>query len=152
MENLESNSPVLNDLIRLNNDRIAGYEKAIKELNDGSTDLQAVFHDAIVQSYQFIAGLEDAIENSGGNPKVDETTLEGKIYRSWMDIKEILIGNDRKAILKSCIAGEDAIYSAYTDAHNIKELPTATHLLIAQQKQSLALFGRKILALYNREV
>lgn len=151
MENLESNSPVLNDLIRLNNDRIAGYEKAIKELSGASADLQAIFHQGIIQSYRFIADLEDAIKHSGGTPKADETTLEGKIYRSWMDVKEIFVGNDRKAILESCIAGENAIYSAYVDAHNIKELPAPTHLLIAQQKQSLASANKKILTLYNNE-
>ncbi len=34
---------VLNDLIRINNDRIVGYEKAIKESKDTDVDLIAVF-------------------------------------------------------------------------------------------------------------
>jgi hypothetical protein len=34
---------VLNDLIQINNDRITGYEKSLKELKDSDTDLRDIF-------------------------------------------------------------------------------------------------------------
>lgn len=39
MENLESKTPIVNDLIQLNVDRIAGYEKAIQVLDENAVDL-----------------------------------------------------------------------------------------------------------------
>ena len=35
---------VLNDLIRINNDRIEGYERASKEAKDIDVDLRAIFN------------------------------------------------------------------------------------------------------------
>jgi hypothetical protein len=54
METLTSReaAAVLNDLIRINNDRIEGYEKALKELKAEDNDLQLVFLKAIDQSRQ----------------------------------------------------------------------------------------------------
>ncbi|GAA4792951.1 hypothetical protein GCM10023231_21430 [Olivibacter ginsenosidimutans] len=149
MENLESKTTVLNDLIRLNNDRIAGYEKAIQALNENTTDLKTVFHDQIVQSYAFIAELKEAVEDTGGKAEVDETTTEGKLFRSWMDIKAIFTGSDRQSVLESCIEGENAIHDAYTEASKLQELPTNTQFLIQQQKEKLAMSGKKIAALYH---
>ena len=40
MENTKAAVEVLNDLIQINNDRIAGYERALKELKDGDEDLK----------------------------------------------------------------------------------------------------------------
>src|SRR5690606_41336822 len=105
MKNLESKTPVLNDLIRLTNNRIAGYEQAIKHV-DGATHLQSVFHNQIVQSYGFITALEEAIENTGGHVDMDQSTIEGKIFRSWMEMKTFFAKDDRKAILESCVEGE----------------------------------------------
>ena len=42
---------VLDDLIEINNDRIEGYEKAIKETDD--PDLKALFIDMASRSHQF---------------------------------------------------------------------------------------------------
>jgi len=150
MENMESKTPVLNDLIRLNNDRIAGYEQAIKQL-DGATHLQSVFHKQIVQSYAFITALEEAIENTGGQATMDQSTTEGKIFRSWMDMKTFFAKDDRKAILESCVDGENAIYQAYQEASQIEELPQDAQFLINQQKQQLHVSNHTILQLYKAE-
>ncbi len=42
MENNKENAEILNDLILINNDRIAGYEKAINELKPEDSDSEAV--------------------------------------------------------------------------------------------------------------
>jgi len=38
---------VLNDLIRINHDRVVGYEKAIDELKDEDADLRVCFSDTL---------------------------------------------------------------------------------------------------------
>ena len=45
---------VLNDLIRINNDRIAGYEKAADEARDIDVDLRAVFSRMAEESRQYV--------------------------------------------------------------------------------------------------
>ena len=46
-----ANSETLNDLIRINNDRINGYSKAIAQAKDD--DLQSLFSQLAQQSRQF---------------------------------------------------------------------------------------------------
>ncbi|RYF22676.1 MAG: DUF2383 domain-containing protein, partial [Flavobacteriales bacterium] len=43
MESRTVNAEILNDLIEINNDRIAGYEKAIEELKAEDADLKTLF-------------------------------------------------------------------------------------------------------------
>ena len=43
MENNKMVAEVLNDLIQINNDRVDGYEKAIKELKAEDNDLKNAF-------------------------------------------------------------------------------------------------------------
>ncbi len=40
----------LNDLIRINLDRVDGYQKAIEKLDDGSGDLKTMFNNLLVQA------------------------------------------------------------------------------------------------------
>ena len=51
METTAMTSEVLNDLIQINNDRIEGYEKALKELKDEDADLKDLFISMIDESH-----------------------------------------------------------------------------------------------------
>ena len=44
---------ILNDLVRINQDRVVGYEKAIDELKDGDADLRTLFQRYITESRQY---------------------------------------------------------------------------------------------------
>ena len=48
MENTQLTIETLNDLIMINNDRIAGYEKAMEELKGKETDLTVLFEKMII--------------------------------------------------------------------------------------------------------
>jgi oligoendopeptidase F len=54
-DNNEELVQVLNDLIRINNDRIRGYEKAIQKTNDSDKQLVEVFSRMIDDSRQYEA-------------------------------------------------------------------------------------------------
>ena len=50
---MEKITNILNDLIRINHDRVVGYEKAVDELKDGDADLKTLFQRYIGESQQF---------------------------------------------------------------------------------------------------
>lgn len=133
----ENTYEVLNDLIRINNDRIEGYERAAKETDAGDADLRAIFDSMAAESRGYVAELSTHVAQSGTEPATD-TTVSGKIYRAWMDVKATFTGKDRKAILASCEYGEDAAQKAYDTALKTDaELPTELRQLIMDQKSSL---------------
>jgi len=108
---------VLNDLIRINHDRVVGYEKAIEELKDEDADLKVLFQRYIMQSRDCGQELTTEVSRLGGNP-ADGTTNSGKVYRVWMDLKATITGHDRKTVLDNCEFGEDAAQKAYDTALN----------------------------------
>lgn len=107
---------VLNDLIRINNDRINGYEKAIKETTDADDDLKSVFRRMADESRQHKSELALEVRKAGAEPVEDATTASGKIYRAWMDVKATFTGKDRHSVLAACEFGEDAAQKAYQQA------------------------------------
>jgi uncharacterized protein (TIGR02284 family) len=128
---------VLNDLIRINNDRIAGYEKAADEARDIDADLKAIFARMSEESRQYAAELTQEVVKLGGEPATG-TTNSGKIYRMWMDLKVTFSGKTRQAILENCEFGEDAAQKAYEAAlKSDVEIPAEIRQLIANQKASL---------------
>lgn len=138
MQHNEELIEVLNDLIRINNDRIQGYEKAIKETKDIDTDLKAVFRRMADESRQHKAELALEVQKNGGNPEVDSTTGSGKIYRAWMDLKATFTGKDRHAVLASCEFGEDAAQKAYQQAlESDATMGVDIRQLITKQKTAL---------------
>jgi uncharacterized protein (TIGR02284 family) len=137
---MEKNSKVvgvLNDLLRINHDRIVGYEKAIDELKDEDADLKTLFHRYTQESKQYGTELTHEVTRLGGDP-ADGTTNSGKVYRVWMDLKAAIAGKDRKTILENCEFGEDAAQKAYDMALNSDtELEAPLRELIVRQKAAL---------------
>jgi uncharacterized protein (TIGR02284 family) len=128
---------IVNDLIRINHDRVVGYEKAIDELKDEDADLKALFQRYITESRQYGGELTTEVSRLGGDP-ADGTTNSGKIYRVWMDLKAAITGKDRKTILDNCEFGEDAAQKAYDTALNAEaDFEPSLRELIVRQKASL---------------
>lgn len=127
---------VLNDLIKINNDRIEGYEKAIEDAKTVDVDLQTIFSKMKSESIKYTAELHNRILQLGGEP-ADGTTVSGKVYRVWMDIKATFTGKDRKALLEACEFGEDAAQKAYQEALDTDGLPVDIRDFIAEQKRAL---------------
>ena len=150
MENNQKVAEVLNDLIQINNDRIAGYERAFKELKDGDEDLKGIFTGYIDQSRNLRNALGTEVETLG--IKMDEgTTASGKIYRAWMDVKALFTGNDRQTVLNNCEFGEDAAQKAYKEALKTENLPAYLFALISRQKDELKRAHDEVKALRDQE-
>ena len=128
---------ILNDLVRINHDRVVGYEKAIEELKDEDADLKALFQRYVSESRQFGQELTSEVSRLGGDP-ADGTTNSGKIYRVWMDLKAAITGHDRKTVLNNCEFGEDAAQKAYDTALNSDvEFEPSLRDLVVRQKSAL---------------
>lgn len=138
MQHNEDLVSVMNDLIRINNDRINGYEKAISETKDADDDLKSVFRRMADESRQHKSELTLEVKKAGGEPVEDGTTASGKIYRAWMDVKATFTGKDRHSVLAACEFGEDAAQKAYQQA--LEDEGTAgadIRQLVLKQKSAL---------------
>jgi uncharacterized protein (TIGR02284 family) len=138
MQATENTVEVLNDLIKINNDRIAGYERAINEAKDLDVDLKATFEGMIRESRGYKEELAAKTNEIGGDPDDNnDTTTSGKIYRAWMDVKATFTGSSREAILDSCEFGEDAAQRAYEAALATDDLDASVRGLISEQQSAL---------------
>ena len=136
MENNRETIETLNDLILINNDRIAGYERAMEELAPEDSDLKPLFENMIDESRQARITLGKEVQVLGGT-MAEGTMATGKVYRAWMDIKAIFTGHDRHAVIANCEAGEDAAQKAYTGALEEEHLPSFLREMIRDQQQTL---------------
>ncbi|MBC8111201.1 MAG: PA2169 family four-helix-bundle protein, partial [Verrucomicrobia bacterium] len=123
------------DLVRINNDRVVGYKKAVDETED--VDLNAIFTKMANDSQGYVNELSKYILNSGGEVTTSTTTV-GKFYRVWMDIQTAVTGKDRSNILSQCEFGEDAAQEAYEMAlESDAEMSSEVRQLLVTQKASL---------------
>ena len=136
MQNTKETIEVLNDLIQINNDRITGYEKAIRETKAEDEDLKILFATMIAESHRNKIALATEIQTMGAEVE-NGTTTSGKIYRAWMDVKAVFAGHDRHTILANCEAGEDAAKKAYRTALEHEALPAYIRELLVQQEGAL---------------
>jgi uncharacterized protein (TIGR02284 family) len=128
---------VLNDLIAINNDRVEGYNKAVNEVDPSDVDLKVFFGKMSTQSRENVAELEKVITDAGGEVE-HGTTISGKVYRVWMDIKSTIMGNHKKSALDLCEYGEDAAQHAYDKAlESADDLDVETVTLLKKQQYEL---------------
>jgi uncharacterized protein (TIGR02284 family) len=126
---------LLNDLIEINNDRIAGFEKAIADIKDENIDLKALFQEYATQSRKNGQELAALV----GSPSDVETgnSTAGTLHRAWIDIKSLFGANDRKGILSEAERGEDAIKKAYQDALADNSLSSEARDVISKQSSEI---------------
>src|SRR5690606_9323927 len=127
---------MVNDLVQINNDRIEGYTKAIDQLDSGDTDLKALFMSFITQSQEMKSELQNVISSLGVEVETG-TTMSGDIYRTWMDARAVLSGDDRQTALEKCEFGEDAAQKAYRTVLESEDLLPDARVLVTNQKMDL---------------
>jgi uncharacterized protein (TIGR02284 family) len=149
MEKSKEVIEVLNDLVMINNDRIAGYQHAIKDLKSEDEDLKQLFDRMIVESQQLKSDLANEIQVLHG--EVEKGSSEtGKIYRAWLDVKAIFTGESRYRILANCEEGEDAAQRAYKKALETNRLPVFLRELLNGQQITLRSSHDEIRSLRNQ--
>jgi len=116
---LEKTAVVLNDLIKINNDRIACYKQV---LNNGSLDkaLTGFFERMINEGGERRAELINKVKELKYDLKKN-VNLPGIIYRVWMDLKGSFMGNTRDAVIRFCMYNEEVTLHTYKAALNLSE-------------------------------
>jgi uncharacterized protein (TIGR02284 family) len=133
----EKNIEILNDLIKINNDRVSGYQKAIENTDTLEAELKTLYARMVEESYEYNRELSEQVVKLGGEPATD-STAPGKLYHAWMDVKATFSGHDNKSTLAACEFGEDAAQKAYAKAlEKDSALPADAYDLIARQKSLL---------------
>jgi uncharacterized protein (TIGR02284 family) len=146
MENTRATVETLNDLVLINNDRIAGYERAISELKDDDTELKYLFTNLVGESHQFKMEIATEIAALGKDIETG-TSTSGTIHRTWLDVKAAFSGHSTKSILEECEFGEDAIKKAYHTALDEDSLPSYIKEILRNQQAILDAAHDKVKAL-----
>lgn len=135
MATSESGISVINELIEINNDRVAGFEKAIADIDDQNIDLKELFQGYASQSRKYgqelaaIVGAPDEVETG--------SSVSGTLHRAWIDVKSLFGGSDRASILSEAERGEDAIKKAYKDALADSDIPFNAIEVVRSQAQEI---------------
>lgn len=138
MENTAKTIEILNDLILINNDRIEGYERALKELQESGEHLglQPLFLRFIDDSRRYKVELGTEVEALGKDMETG-TSAGGKLHRAWIAVKETFTGHDVHNILEECEFGEDAIKKAYDEALREEMLASYIREVLLEQQDEL---------------
>lgn len=130
---------VFNTLIQTNIERIEGYEKVMNESRNLDIDIKSIFKRMITESRQNNIELVNEVVAQGGDP-AQRSSVTGKIYRIWVDVRTAFRKDDAQAILDSCEFGEDAAMEAYENAlQSDAELTIGQLNLITRQKAGIQL-------------
>ncbi|QKJ29343.1 PA2169 family four-helix-bundle protein [Mucilaginibacter mali] len=146
MATTEKSIDTLNDLIEINNDRVAGFEKVIADIKDENIDLKELFQDYSAQSREFSQKLTAIVAANGGDAETGNSA-SGSLHRAWIDVKALFGGSDRESILSEAERGEDAIKKAYRDALSSGELSADAYETVTAQAQDINAAHDRIKAL-----
>lgn len=127
---------VLNALIEINNDRIEAYRLALRDLKQEDSDAIPFFSKMIEESVRNNKVLSREVDILGGEAE-SGTSLEGKIYRAWMNVRTVFTGKSKHHILENCELSEDASLDAYRTAIQCEDLPGFLQEMISDQLDNL---------------
>ena len=137
METTEKTIEILNDLVKINNDRVAGFENASENLENENRGLRPIFNKLAGESRDYAAELAAKARQFNGEAE-EGTSVSGTLHRAWIDVKATFTGHDLESILDECERGEDAIKSAYRSAlEDSNDLPHEIVQLISIQQQGI---------------
>jgi uncharacterized protein (TIGR02284 family) len=94
---------VLNDLIRINIDRITAFEKAAHEEQTPDAKLREAFYRMAIEGRSNVNDLHARVIRMGGAP-VNQATITGKIYLRWLEAHANFDGSDTAAQISDTAA------------------------------------------------
>jgi uncharacterized protein (TIGR02284 family) len=140
---------VLNDLIRINIDRIAGLEKAAHIERTPELPLREAFYRMAIDARSYVNDLHAWVIRSGGVP-VTQATITGKIYLRWLESQD---GFDAADSLSAFGISGAAAEEAYRHALEEEHLAGDVHDMLENQLWSLQRSDERLLELtsnFNR--
>jgi uncharacterized protein (TIGR02284 family) len=142
---------LLNKLVKINNDRMLGYETASTETDE--VELHCSFADFSQSSHQLRQELAEEIISLGGTP-TETSNISGTLFRIWMDIKAALTGRDFEPILSSCDTLNETAIRTYrkvlknTEALSMKQQAmVSVHIELLKADHSRLVFMRNAMVI-----
>ncbi|ROI14652.1 PA2169 family four-helix-bundle protein [Epilithonimonas hominis] len=129
---------VLNDLLNITNDRIAGFAKVADKVWQNYADLKPAYDDMVAEAWDMKDELIDLIERKGGHPD-NETSISGAFHRAWIDVKNTFASDKVESTLENVVFGEKAAINAFQNALNSGELCRESEALVSKQLQQLSI-------------
>ncbi len=144
---MEPKLHILNDLIRINIDRIDGYEKASYDETTHESKAREIFYRLAVDSRAFVNVLHAEVIRLGGQP-VSKSTIAGKIYLHWLEGRNSFQGADTPARIAACAATELSVQKAYQQALNdLEHQPETIYQQVENQLWSVERAHQQLLNL-----
>ncbi len=106
---------ILNKLVLVNNDRIDGYDYAIRNL--GQPILKLLFTDFSTMAKRLNEDLIDEIECLDGIV-VQGTSKDGELFFAWQNVKSAVNIDDRFELLDACEYAENCALTVFENALN----------------------------------
>ncbi|RFP66584.1 PA2169 family four-helix-bundle protein [Hymenobacter lapidiphilus] len=120
----------LNELIETLKDGQKGYAEAITDVE--GADLKDLFKKYAAQRASYITELEDQMFKLDLKPD-EESSITSAVHRAFINLKGLVTGKDRHAILAECERGEDYAKAAYEKATKMQDVPAALKTVIDKQ-------------------
>jgi uncharacterized protein (TIGR02284 family) len=127
---------MLNDLIRINNDRFEGYKKALKLTREIDQDLRILFYKMADESRKNTSALITQVLRLR-SMEVTGAGFTGNVYQEWLESKQEFSAIDRHGILTYCEYMEVMVQRAYDSALGIEaHIPdNISHTLKTQKRE-----------------
>lgn len=143
---------LLNDLIRINNDRFTGYETTAHDNPAIDADTRDAFYRLATESRSYVNDLHAQVIRLDG-PPVSQETISGKIYLFWLHLRASLKGETLTGLLDTCILLEHAMQQVYEKALECEdELPENIRHLITSQLWALENANERINKICNKYI
>ncbi|MNK70023.1 hypothetical protein D3C87_894340 [compost metagenome] len=127
---------VLNDLLNITNDRIAGFAKVADKVWENYSQLRPAYDDMVAEGWDMKQDLIDLITAKGGSPD-DSKSISGAFHRAWIDVKNTFASDKEESTLENVVFGEKAAIDAYQDALDGGDLCPESTTLVSEQLQKL---------------
>jgi uncharacterized protein (TIGR02284 family) len=118
---------VLNNLIKTTLDSVKGFRDAA-EGAEGSR-FTSLFTQMASDRERVVSELQEVVRQRGGTPE-DSSSIAGAAHRTFMNLKDMLVARDEKAIINEVERGEDYIKAKYEAAIADANLPVETRAVV----------------------
>lgn len=124
----------LNRLLHRNYDAEKGYQQVMDKVSD--PDMQAFFKNNAEERYRFGHEIKGMMGEMDMKPDKG-STIEADAHRAWINIKEMVAGNDEKAILEEAKRGEEYAIEDYEKAVENERLTPEHRRLLSDHLTSI---------------
>ncbi|MCD6063938.1 MAG: family four-helix-bundle protein [Flavipsychrobacter sp.] len=122
---------VLNTLIKVNNERITMYHRAIRAMTGTNIAPLRLFRCMITESEQYRAQLEQTLKEMGTEPDCENESTKALVANIWGDLLDTL-SRDK---LTLCEVEKALVHKAYEHALSLRLDNTIARMLYEQHEE-----------------